>query len=180
VALSRSDNPKRKYPYTWELVHNGTCWICVNTTRANQVVAEAIEKEEIPDFSKYNALAREKQFGESRFDLLLKQNDSRCYIEIKSVTLIDKDGYYAFPDAPTARGQKHLNELVRVVKAGHRAVMLFLILRSDGKKFRIAEEIDPKYFQSLEAATIAGVEVAIWRAEVSPSGIQVKEKIAWR
>ena len=177
VALSDSHNPKRKYRFTWELVHNGSCWICVNTGRANEVAAEAVAKGTLSGFAGYAEVLREQTFGNSRFDLLLRTGDELCYVEVKSVTLLASDGCYAFPDAPTERGRKHLNELVEVVKAGHRAAMLFVVLRSDGTTFRVANEIDPEYAEALDAAVAADVEVHVWRASVSPVGIRFAEKV---
>lgn len=168
VALSDSQNPKRKYRYTWELVHNGVCWICVNTGRANEMGAEAVSAGTIPELAGYAEVLREQTFGNSRFDLLLRTNEKLCYVEIKNVTLVADDGCYVFPDAVTERGRKHLNELIEVVRAGHRAAMLFVIPRSDGTTFRAAQEIDPQYATALKEAVAAGVEVYAWRAEVSP------------
>ena len=185
VALSDSGNPKRKHRFTWELVHNGTCWICVNTGRANQAAAEALRAGVIPDLSGYCDVLREQRFGESRFDLMLKRNaDSespadRCYVEVKNVTLLADDGCYAFPDAVTERGRKHLHELVRAVQAGHRAAMLYVIPRSDGTAFRAAAEIDPKYADALQAAESAGVEIHAWRAEVAPKRMELAEPVAY-
>jgi len=173
VALSDSQNPKRKYRYTWELVHNGTCWICVNTGRANQMAFEAVSDGTIPELSGYSEVLREQTFGNSRFDLLLRNGEDLCYVEVKNVTLLAADGCYAFPDAVTERGRKHLNELVDVVKAGHRAAMLFVIPRSDGTSFRTAPEIDPKYADALSNAINNGVEIHAWRADVSPKEIRL-------
>ena len=175
VALSDSRNPKRKYRHTWELVHNGTCWICVNTNRANEVAAEAVTAGLFPEWG--TACLREKTFGNSRFDLLLENNGTRCYVEVKSVTLLADDGCYAFPDAVTQRGRKHLEELVKVVQTGYRAAMLFVVLRSDGSGFRAAHEIDPAYSNALTAAISAGVEVQVWPAAVSLEGIVLVEPI---
>ncbi|MDF7798714.1 DNA/RNA nuclease SfsA [Pontiellaceae bacterium B1224] len=177
VALSDSNNPKRKYRYSWELVHNGTCWICVNTGRANEMAFEAVSKGWIPELSGYEEVVREQKFGNSRFDLLLKKGDALCYVEVKNVTLLVDDGTYAFPDAVTERGRKHLNELIEVVKAGHRAAMLFVIPRSDGSHFRTAHEIDPEYSQSLEIAAASGVEIFAWQATVSPEEIWLSEPV---
>ncbi|MDF7823118.1 DNA/RNA nuclease SfsA [Pontiellaceae bacterium B12227] len=177
VALSDSNNPKRKYRYTWELVHNGDCWICVNTGRANEMAAEAVSKGWIPELAGYDEVIREQKFGNSRFDLLLKKGEDLCYVEVKNVTLIAEDGAYAFPDAVTERGRKHLNELIEVVKAGHRAAMLFVIPRSDGTGFRAAHEIDPNYAEALKAAAAAGVELHAWQAEVTPEELKLTENI---
>jgi sugar fermentation stimulation protein A len=173
VALSDRQNLKRKYRYTWELVHNGICWICVNTGRANEIASEAVAAGTIPELSGYAETLREQTFGNSRFDLLLRTGDDLCYVEVKSGTLVADDGCYAFPDAVTERGRKHLNELIEVVKTGHRAGMLFVIPRSDGTTFRAAHEIDPQYAEALENAVMAGVEVYAWRAEVSPEAIRL-------
>ena len=178
VALSDSRNPKRKYRYTWELVHNGVCWICVNTGRANEIAFEAILNGTIPELSGYAEVLREQTFGNSRFDLLLRTGAELCYVEVKSVTLLAEDGCCAFPDAVTERGRKHLDGLVDVVKAGHRAAMLFVIPRSDGTAFRVAHEIDPQYAIALEAAIRAGVDVHVWRAEVSTEGMQLLRSVA--
>ncbi|WP_372807464.1 DNA/RNA nuclease SfsA [Pontiella sp.] len=173
VALSDRQNPKRKYRYTWELVHNGDCWICVNTGRANEMAFEAVSKGWIPALSGYAEVLREQTFGNSRFDLMLRTGGDLCYVEVKNVTLLADDGCYAFPDAVTERGRKHLNELIAVVQAGHRAAMLFVIPRSDGSTFRAAHEIDPAYAVALQAAADAGVELHAWRAEVSPEELRL-------
>jgi sugar fermentation stimulation protein A len=173
VALSDSQNPKRKYRHTWELVHNGDCWICVNTGRANEMAFEAVSNGWIPELAGYDEVVREQEFGNSRFDLLMKTGGELCYVEVKNVTLLADDGCYAFPDAVTERGRKHLNELIEVVKAGHRAAMLFVIPRSDGTAFRAAHEIDPHYAAALQAAAASGVELHAWQADVSPEEIRL-------
>lgn len=178
VALSDSQNPKRKHRYTWELVHNGDCWICVNTGRANQMAFEAVSKGIIPELAGYTETLREQTFGNSRFDLLLRTGGDLCYVEVKNVTLLAEDGCYAFPDAVTERGRKHLLELIDVVKAGHRAAMLYVIPRSDGSVFRAAHEIDPAYTESLSKAVDAGVDIHAWQAEVSPFTIQIARPVA--
>ncbi len=177
VALSDSQNPKRKHRFTWELVHNETCWICVHTGRANGVAAEAVQNGIIPELTGYPELLREQTFGNSRFDLMLRNGDELCYVEVKNVTLLADDGCYAFPDAVTERGRKHLNELIEVVKAGHRAAMLYVIPRSDGSRFRSAHEIDPEYAKALDAAIAAGVEIHTWQAAVTPSEIKLTHPI---
>ena len=177
VALSDSQNPKRKYRFTWELVHNGQCWICVNTGRANEMAFEAVSSGTIPELAGYAEVLREQTFGNSRFDLLLRTSDTLCYVEVKNVTLLAEDGCYAFPDAVTERGRKHLNELVNVVKAGHRAAMLYVIPRSDGTTFRAANEIDPGYSASLNIAVAAGVEAYAWRADISPESLHLAASV---
>jgi sugar fermentation stimulation protein A len=179
VLLSDSHNPKRKYRWTWELVHNGTCWIGINTHRANRLAVEAITGGIIAELGGFSSLKREVPYGEnSRIDILLERNHKRCFVEVKNVTLIDSMGRYAFPDAVTTRGQKHLVELGRVVAAGDRGVILFVIQRSDGTTFAPADDIDPTYGELLREAASSGVEVLAYRADVEPTGIDLVEAVA--
>ena len=178
VMLSRSDNPKRKLPLTWEMVHNGRCWIGVNTHLANRLAAEAIERGIISELRGYHALRREVAYGEaSRVDILLQDDVARCYVEVKNVTMVDDAGRYAFPDAVTARGRKHLGELANMVDLGHRAAMLFLVQRADGEGFAPAADIDPAYADALHRAADRGVELLAYRAQVTPEEIRVVERV---
>ncbi len=177
VRISQADNPKRKLKYTWELVYNNTCWIGINTHRANHLAREAIEQGWIPELSGYDKLETEKKYGQnSRIDILLSSAKQKCYVEIKNVTLVEQDGFYKFPDSVTTRGLKHLHELGDMVKQGHRAVMLYCIQRSDGTEFRPASEIDPKYATALKEAYRDGVEILAYRADISPESIELKHK----
>ena len=181
VMLSEHTNPGRKYRYTWEMIHNGKCWIGINTGMPNQIAEEAIQAAMIPELYGYHEIRREKKYGQnSRIDLLLIRNDQQCFVEVKNVTLVEADGCYYFPDAVTDRGRKHLYELMSMIEHGHRAVMLFIVQRSDGNCFRSAVLIDPEYAESLLTAHRQGVEVLVYRAEVSPGGIELAERISWK
>ncbi|OOF24323.1 sugar fermentation stimulation protein SfsA [Salinivibrio proteolyticus] len=173
VWYSTSDNAKRKYPHSWELNYTQQGhWICVNTARANTLVVEAIEAGRIPELAGYAQLQTEVRYGSenSRIDLLLRDDDKTdCYIEVKSVTLLEEDGWGAFPDAVSTRGQKHLRELISMVEQGHRAVLLFAVLHSGIEKVTGAPHIDADYNQLLNDAVAAGVEVICYQAELSPS-----------
>ncbi len=174
VGLTRADRPSRRLKFTWELVHNGRCWIGVNTGLANKVALEGIRSGGIPELSGYPQIETERPYGvNSRIDILLRHDAGSCYVEVKSVTLVGEDGRYCFPDSVTERGRKHLVELTRCVAAGHRAVMLYIVQRSDGTSFRPAHEIDPAYAQALGAAVRAGVEVLSYRADVSVTGVRL-------
>ena len=178
VLLSRSDNPNRKYPLTWELVHNGTCWIGVNTHRANRLAVEAIENGTITELAGYDSLRREVYRGmSSRMDIVLENNGPRCWVEVKNVTLVDESGRYAFPDAITGRGRKHLRELAAAVADGDRAVILFVVQRSDGAGFAPAADIDPAYAEEFSRAVGSGVEALAYRAEVTPTTISIVEPV---
>lgn len=178
VRLSDSGSATRKYRHTWEMVHNGRCWIGVNTHRANRIAEEGIREGTVAELCGRWSLRREVPYGTgSRIDLLLESSGSRCYVEVKNVTLVDDAGRYAFPDAVTERGRKHLVELRRVVAAGDRAVMLFVIQRGDGDRFTPADDIDPIYGDELRRAVAAGVEAIAYRAEVDPAGIRLVERV---
>jgi sugar fermentation stimulation protein A len=171
--VSESGNPSRKLPHTLEMIHNGACWIGVNPALANAVAAEGLREGKIPELAGYPGVRREAAWGDgTRFDFLLSGGLAPCYVEVKSVTLATGDGCSAFPDAITARGARHIRELLAVRAAGHRAVLLFVVQRSDGRKgFRPASEIDPVYAEALRQAHAAGLEVYAHLAEVSPRGI---------
>lgn len=181
VWYSTSDNPKRKYAHTWELTETRQgAVICVNTLRANTLAKEAVLAGNIPELAGYNILKSEVKYGEenSRIDLMLQAEGRRnCYIEVKSVTLAEKE-YGYFPDAVTARGQKHLRELMSVAAAGHRAVILFAVLHSAIDRFSPAHHIDAKYAQLLIEAQEKGVEILAWKAELSTKMMTLNKPIA--
>ncbi len=180
VWYSTSLNIKRKYPHTWEITQTaGGEYICVNTLRANQLVKEAISLDLIPELRGYNSLKTEVKYGaeNSRIDFLLQAEDQpECYIEVKSVTLADRDNGY-FPDAVTLRGQKHLRELISVAAEGKRAVLFFAVLHSAIRKFSPARHIDPKYAQLLNEAQKQGVEVLAYKAELSADNITLRSAL---
>jgi len=186
VWYSTSDNAKRKYPNSWEISEtNKGHRICVNTARANQLAVEAIENKTIVELLGYNALRTEVKYGSenSRIDILLEDNEKPpCYIEVKSVTLLDEqetstEGQGFFPDAVTTRGQKHLRELTEMVESGNRAVLLFTVLHSGIEKVSAAHHIDAKYSLLLKQAQDAGVEVLCYKAELSSTQIQLKQSV---
>lgn len=168
VALSHSDDVRRKLPYTLEMVHNGSVWIGVNTQRANQIVAEALAAGTFAELGPYRQVRAEVRYGsQSRVDFVLDGPEGDVYLEVKSVTLRLGDSL-AFPDSVTARGRRHLDELAQIRSTGQRAVLLYVLQRADGDGFRLAEEIDPAYAESARAAAAAGVEQLILRAELNP------------
>lgn len=179
VLLSLSANPARKLAHTLELVHNGACWIGVNTCRANAVVEEALKEGRLSGIAGYPHILREAPCGDgSRIDFLLTGPAGRLYLEVKSVTLLDAGGRYAFPDAVTARGLKHLGILETMARQGHRAMLLFLVQRSDGAGgFRAAAEVDPAYARGLERVLGNGVEAKAYSTRIDPRGISLREEV---
>ncbi|WP_263081021.1 DNA/RNA nuclease SfsA [Endozoicomonas sp. Mp262] len=182
VWYSDSDNPKRKHPCTWEQAEipvsfNGqqkTALAGLNTHRANALVEELLVKSLVPELSGYKNISREVRYGQenSRIDLLLQGDDlADCYVEVKSVTLATGDGLGIFPDAVTARGVKHLRELMHIKEQGKRAVLFFCVQHTGIEKVAPADDIDPLYGKTLREAAQAGVEIMAWGAEVSPAAI---------
>jgi len=173
VCLSTSDNPKRKYPHTLEMVQDNDTWVGVNTSRTNKLVIEAIKKGRIPEFSEPDNIRAEiKTSPKSRLDLLITRGGQDTYVEIKNCSLAI-DGCAMFPDAVTARGTKHLIELVRLKKDGFNSCIFFLVQRMDADRFTPAAHIDRVYAETIEKADKAGVIVLVYQAEVSPTGIEV-------
>lgn len=160
VWLSKSDNPKRKLKYTWELILTPDTMIGINTQIPNKLVKQSIENNLIQELSGYDRVKAEvKTSDHTRLDLLLeKDSGEKCYVEIKNCTMVE-DGIAMFPDAVTTRGQKHLEELEYLVSLGHRGVIFYLIQRMDALSFQPADMIDPTYAEKLKKAVLNGVEI---------------------
>jgi sugar fermentation stimulation protein A len=179
VMVSDSQNPKRKLRYTWEMVHNGSCWIGINTQLPNFIAFEAIQQGKIPELAGYSKITKEQKYSHnSRIDLLLEKENEKCFVEVKNVSLVEKDAFL-FPDAVTERGLKHLGDLQAMKDAGHRAVMLYIIQRMDGKIFKPCFQIDPQYARKLEQVYKQGVEVLPYVANVQPEQILISHKVAF-
>jgi len=184
--FSISDNPKRKYSRTWEIATTPSGHLAgINSARANALVVEAIEQGVIKELEGYSKLNTEVRYGEerSRIDVLLSghDEDSRdCYVEVKSVTLLDHvEGrpQGCFPDAVSARGSKHLRELVAMVNQGHRAVLLFCVQHTGIDSVMAAGHIDPEYARTLSWALAQGVEVLAYKTEISAEEIFVSKAL---
>src|SRR5215813_3329835 len=171
IWLSPAASPGRRLPYTWELIRVGNCLVGINASRANTLAEEAIRQSRIPELSGYERLRREVNYGvNSRIDLLCERGGTpTCYVEVKNVHLSRSDAA-EFPDCVTARGAKHLNELMAMVAAGHRAVMLYIVQRTDCRRFSIAADIDPAYAAALRQAMQAGVEAICYSCRIDIAG----------
>ncbi len=170
VWVRDTGDGSRKYPYSWERVEVGPgVLVGIHTGHSNRLVREAVEGGKIPDLQGYRKIRGEVRYGRerSRIDLLL-EDDARppCFVEVKNVTLVE-EGVARFPDAVSVRGQKHLRELLTVVRQGGRGVVFFCIQRADAREFRPADDIDPDYGRLLRQALAGGVEALAWRARVS-------------
>jgi len=180
VWLSDSKSETRKYPLSWELVEaDGGALTGINTGLANRLVQEAIENGTVKELQGYETIRTEVKYGHerSRIDVLLEDaKKGLCYVEVKSVTLM-VGGQARFPDAVSARGTKHLRELMAMVEAGHRAVIFYCIQRGDCETFAPADEIDPEYGTTLRQAILAGVEALAYKADVSSDEIKLQTKV---
>ena len=173
VWLSPARNPERKLRYTWEMVRIGESLVGINTAHPNAIVEEAVRARQIEALAGYPELRREVRYGQnSRIDLLLDGAEApACYVEVKNVHLMRRAGLAEFPDAVTKRGAKHLGELTDVVRAGHRAAMVYLVQREDCESFAIAGDIDPDYARAFQAAREAGVEAFVYACRLTPQAI---------
>ena len=176
VYLSPVNDPKRKTKFTWEMIYINNGWVGINTSVPNPLVFEAIKKGEIAELQGYTELKREVRFGDSRFDIYAANQKEQCFIEVKNVTM--KTGKYAlFPDAVTLRGRKHLETLIKVKEQGMRAVMVYVVQRTDVSVFGPAVNIDPQYAAVLAKAFEKGVEIIPLQTEASPVGYKITGKL---
>ena len=182
IALSVSDDPRRKLAHTLEMVRvpdwREPFWVGVNTLTPNRLFRRAFAAGALPELPGYDALRPEPAFAGGRLDFALSGPAGRAVVECKNVTMVE-DGAAMFPDAATERGCKHLVELTRFVRAGEGlAALFFLVQRPDGASFAPAAAIDPAYAALLAEAVAAGVRVLAYRARVSPeAGVALAERL---
>lgn len=176
VWLEPNDDPKKKLNYSWKFVEleNGH-FAGIDTALTNRLVKESLLAKHIPTLAPYGNIRPEAKYGtNSRIDFLLTDNAlPDCYVEVKNVTLTAPYGWAEFPDTVTERGTKHLHELTEMVRQGHRAVMLYLVQRTDCDKFRLAHSLDPAYSAAYKIATVAGVETLAYACDITPTEITV-------
>ena len=175
--LSESDNPKRKYRHTLEMVKPQECWVGINTSRTNDLVEEAVRQGVIKELAHCAKLRREVVSSPgSRLDFQFDERGRTVFMEVKNCTLAE-DGTALFPDAVTSRGTKHLRELMALRQKGCRAIIFFLVQRIDTKRFTAAARIDPLYAATLAEAVQTGVEVLAYQAVVTPASINVTQPL---
>lgn len=178
--LEPNDDPKKKLKYGWRLVdHENGHFTGVDTSVPNRALRQALMDRAIPELAAYDTVRPEVKYGEnSRIDFLLCAPDlPDMYVEVKSVTLCRQSGLAEFPDSVTARGAKHLDELVKVMETGARAMMFYLIQRTDCDRFDVARDIDPTYAVRYDAARAAGVEVLCYDTVISPNRVAIGRKL---
>lgn len=180
VWLEPNDDPKKKLDYGWrlsELPHGH--WAGIDTAVPNRVVKEALLAGKVGELAMYSGVRPEVKYGKSsRVDFLLTEPGlPDAYVEVKNVHLSRENGWAEFPDAPTARGVKHLIELAAMVQAGHRAQMFYLVQRTDCLQFRLASDVDPAYSDAFTKACTAGVEVICYDTIISTRGVSLGKSL---
>lgn len=177
VMLVERDAPGRLIGYDLALVQAQGRWISVDARLPNDLVQEALDADSLSCLAGYTRLKREVTFGASRFDFLLEADGRRpCLLEVKSVTLV-VDGLGCFPDAVTARGRRHVNELVDALAEGYRAMVLFVIQRDDAAGLRPHDESDPEFGQALRRAAGLSVEVNARACRVEPGCVELERPL---
>lgn len=179
--LSKSDDPKRKLAHTLELVEADGGLVGINTMHPNRIVAEALVADAVPEVAGYATHRREVKYGaNSRVDFLLEHPERPpCWLEVKNVHLRRGGTLAEFPDCVAARSLKHLHELTAMVEAGQRAVMLFVIQRTDCDAFEACADLDPAYAKGLTEAARRGVEVLPYRCAITTDGVTLADRVPW-
>ena len=176
VVLTPMAGSARKTAYDLVLVETNGVLVSADARLPTGLVAEAVEQRLISPFQDFSVVRREVVFGESRLDLLLEGPGGLCYVEVKSVTLVE--GRVAlFPDAPTSRGRKHIGSLVKALKDGYRAAVVFVIQREDADRFRPNDETDPEFGHALRQTVRSGVEAYAYRCRVTRKEIEITSPV---
>jgi sugar fermentation stimulation protein A len=187
VYLMPTDNPNRKTKFSLLFVENKGVLVSIYSQEANRIVYEGILNGKIKELSGYNIVQREKTVGNSRIDIYLANNEQNiseednneqerdCYVEVKGVTLVE-ESVAIFPDAPTERGRKHLEELIELKKRGHRAVAFFLIQHPNGNEFKPNWKTDSEFSKTLIEAEKYGVEILVYKSKNSLNGNEIMGK----
>jgi sugar fermentation stimulation protein A len=180
VWLSPSTSQTRKLAWTWEMAEENGGLVGVNTHHPNRLVAEALAGGAIPRFAAYDTVRREVRYGEaSRIDFLLERPGERLWLEVKNCHFSRTPGLAEFPDCVAARSAKHLRELERMVEAGDKATLLFVVQREDCDRFTACRDIDPVFAAALDSAADAGVEVLVHACTMQREAITLGRPMPW-
>lgn len=179
VWIQPAAGENRKTAYTLLLVKQGERFVCLNAHLANDIAGMWLEQNILPGFTGVQMVEREKTYGKSRFDFRLQRNGRVCYAEVKSVNLLEGDTA-RFPDAPTERGSKHLQELTACKQNGFDAAVIFLVMGNEARVFDVNRETDPAFEQNLKLAVQAGVEVYVYTCGIDLQGVEYTGRIPLR
>ncbi len=174
--LAQFDAPHRKTDFDLKLVEYDGVLVSVDARLPNPLFAEALAVGRLTPFRGFRQIEREVPFGKSRLDFRLNGPSGVCWVEVKSVTLVEQ-GTSRFPDAPTARGARHLEELIAIVEAGERAAVAFVVQRPDARRFTPHHRADPTFSATLREAADQGVAVHAWTCTVQRREIAIARPI---
>jgi sugar fermentation stimulation protein A len=180
VWVETNDDPKKKLKYGWRLVdHENGHFTGVDTAVPNRALKAALLAGEVSELVGYDSVQPEQKYGQgSRIDFLLRGGGRPdTYVEVKSVTLSRQPGLAEFPDSVTVRGAKHLAELAEMADAGHRAVMFYLVQRTDCDAVTLAADLDPAYAAAFAQAQARGVEVLAYDTQISPQRVTLGKRL---
>jgi len=172
VLLTPQSGENRKTSFDMIAIKHPKTWVSIDSRIPNIIMKDALEQGNLELFKNYMKIKPEYNYGKSRIDFLL-ENDEKCLLEVKSCTLI-KDGTALFPDAPTARGKRHLEELARAKKEGYRACAAFVVQRDDARSFTSNKETDAAFSDALTKAHYEGVEIFAFSCKVNNRGVKLK------
>lgn len=179
--VSYDPNPKRKLPWTLQLLEVDGGLVGINTLLPNRLVAEALAAGAIPELAGYAAIRPEVRYSEaSRVDFLLEHPDRPpCWLEVKNCHLMREPGLAEFPDCVAARSTKHLRDLAGRITVGDRAVVMWVVQRTDCETFKTCEDLDPAFSSALAEVTQAGVEVLVYACDISAEEITLRRRLEW-
>ena len=176
--FSVSNNPKRKLKYSLEIIKEGNSLVGINTLLTNKLVFEALNLKRIKSLIKFDNIKTEVKFSNNtRFDFLISNSKEKWLLEVKNVTLLRINSIAEFPDAITARGTKHLNELINAQKKGFQSCIIYLIQRQDCKSFKIAEDIDINYKIAFNKAVKADVKILCYDCKINDEEVKLNNQI---
>jgi len=176
VLLEESDQPNRKTKFSLIAAKKGNLWVNIDSQAPNTVAYEAISGGEIAEIRNLRQLKKEVKYGDSRFDLYFETEQEKGFVEVKGVTL-EKDGVAMFPDAPTARGTKHVWELAKAVSEGYKGIILFIILLEGCRYFTPNSETDPSFTDTLVQASKQGVRILAYETHVDEHQMSIGKQI---
>jgi sugar fermentation stimulation protein A len=174
--LTEFDNPRRKTRFDLVLVGVAGALVSVDARLPNFLFAEALAEGRLEPFRGYAGFEREVRLGGSRLDFRLSGPAGVCWVEVKSVTLVE-EGVARFPDAPTARGARHVEELTAAVRRGEEAAVCFVVQRADARCFVPHDRADAAFGVALREAADAGVGVYAWACEVNQQAVTIAGQV---
>ena len=178
VYLLPNNDPKRKLKYGLEIIKSRKNLVGINTHMANRIVEHGLNNNLINELKNNDSVKPEVFFNkETRFDFLLKKKKQKIFVEVKNVTLFRNKDTAEFPDAPTARGIKHLFTLIDAIKKSYKTYLIFLIQIQNMKYFKIAKDIDEEYYKAYLIAKKAGVNFLAYRCDISSKKIFIDKKL---